>query len=90
MKTFRLSAMLIGAVTLTLLVPPIGGPPQERREHQLLVAILGAFAGLGVELFYRSGQPSQISFWQFTTRELLMAMAVGSIGLAMIVALWRI
>jgi len=84
MDTFRLALlMLAGAVFFALYVSVVGN------GYEGPAAILGAFAGLGVELFTRSGQPAQKRFWQFTTGELLMAMAVAAIGLATSVALWR-
>ena len=86
MDTFRLAMlMLVGAVVFALYIPEVVGNGFEGPA-----AILGAFAGLGVELFTRSGHPGQKTFWQFTTRELLMSTAVAAVGLAIIVALRRI
>ena len=81
MKTFRLAAfMLIGAFMACLLFVSPVGRPWEVAQRQLPAALLGAFAGLGAELLLRLGQPAEKRFWHFTTRDVLVAMAIAAIG----------
>jgi hypothetical protein len=90
LSTLRLSIlMLVGAIAVTALLTPTVGGRKDIARAQLSAGLVGAIGGFTLELMIRrlSGRP-QRSFWRFSMVELLGAMTVAAIGLAIATAFY--
>jgi hypothetical protein len=84
LQTLRLAIlMLVGAFAVNALLTPAVGGRKDIARAQLSASLVGAIGGFTLELMIRRlTQRPQKPFWRFSMSELLGAMTVAAVGLA--------